>query len=456
MPQHPKKFALSVFLLTSQSLLFTPFASGNEGSETTQQNPHSYLQLLTVLKNNKTITREQFEALKAQLLDHAEQLEQDKYVEDDEESLAIKTEGGLEVSTYDGQYAFELTGRMMFDMTSFEEDKNKLGNDSSIRRAFLGVEGKFDYNWGYELTVDFSGGEADLKDAYISYSGQNGWLWKFGHTKEPFSLEELTSSKYITFIERAMLNEFAPGRSLGINASTYGSNWTVAASINTQAWDDDPDDEGDEGWATTMRSTYAPWHTDTQALHFGIGLSHRVTDDERKVKFNSRPETKNTDIKFLNTGSIKKVEKISRLGLETAWVEGAFSAQAEFIMADLTRQSQDNLSFSGWYATASWMITGESKDYKFRKGSFGRLKPYSPNGAWEVAVRHSSLDLNDLDITGGEGYISTIGINWYITKQMRAMLNYAMVDNDEYANDDGDVLPSDDPRYVQLRLQLDF
>lgn len=459
------KITLLIFLFICQFPFSVTYAFEKEANEVIDAKTQNILQLLEILKDNKTISKEQFETLKTQFVksanlsiedDYNDDDYDDGYSEDDESNLAIKTEGGLEVSTFDGQYSFELSGRILYDYTLFSEDKNVLGNDSSLRKAYLGVEGKIDYDWGYELTIDFAGGEADIKDAYISYLGQTGWLWKFGHVKEPFSLSELTSSKYSTFLERPMLTEFSPGRSLGVNTITYGSHWTLAASLTSETWDNDPDDEGSEGWGSTIRSTYAPWHTDTQALHFGVALSYRETDDEQKVKFDTRPETKNTGIKFLNTGKIKQVDNITRMGLETAWVEGPFSAQAEYVFAELERQIEENLSFSGWYVTASWMVTGESRDYKFKKGSFGRMKPYSPFGAWEVALRYSALDLNDKDITGGSGNISTIGINWYVNERIRTMLNYAIVDNDEFADDDGDVLPSDNPNYVQLRLQIDF
>ena len=298
--------------------------------------------------------------------------------------LAIETEGGLTVSTFDGQYAFELTGRLMYDLTAFDEDEVELGNSSSIRRAYLGVEGKLDYDWGYELTIDFADGDADIKDAYISYLGQTGWVWKFGHAKEPFSLAELTSSKYITFMERPMLTEFAPGRALGIHTNTYGTQWTFAASLTTEAWDEDPDDEGDEGWGATTRATYAPWYCDTRALHFGAALSYRETSDENSVKFDTRPETKSTDIKYLNTGKIKKADSINRYGVEAAWVEGPFSVQSEYVLTEVEGDFGEDLSFSGWYVTSSWMLTGESRNYKFKKGclwSDQALCPYRRMGA---------------------------------------------------------------------------
>ena len=62
-----------------------------------------------------------------------------------------------------------------------------------------------------------AGGDADFKDVYmqlknVPYIGNI----KVGHFKEPFSMEELTSSKYITFLERALPNAFAPSRNTGI------------------------------------------------------------------------------------------------------------------------------------------------------------------------------------------------------------------------------------------------
>ncbi|WP_181902138.1 OprO/OprP family phosphate-selective porin [Thalassotalea euphylliae] len=447
----PGPLILSMTTIVSSILLTSPSVFANQLAEEST----SFLQLIKTLKDNNTISESQYQALKQQAEHQAEDAAE--LIDDsDENALAIATQGGLEVSTFDGRYAFEISGRLMYDLTAFDEDNVELGNDSSIRRAYLGVEGKVDYDWGYKLTLDFADGDVDIKDAYLSYQGQTGWLWKLGHAKEPFSLAEQTSSKYITFLERPLATEFAPGRSLGIHANTYGNQWTFAASLTAETWDEDPDDEGDEGWGATTRATYAPWHSDTQALHFGAAMSYRQTSDDNSVKFDIRPETKNTDIKYLNTGKIKQANNINRYGIEAAWVEGPFSVQSEYILTEVDGDFGSNLAFSGWYITSSWMLTGESRNYKFKKGAFGRIKPYAPGGAWELAIRHSALDLNDQDVTGGDSSITTLGVNWYINDRIRTMLNYAMVNNDETADDNGDVQPSDGPNYFQLRLQMDF
>jgi phosphate-selective porin OprO/OprP len=409
----------------------------------------TYLDLIATLLENKIITVEQHKKLKTQA--HIAESESD-----DENELSIKTHGGLEVASYNGKHSFEISGRLMFDYASFEEDKNKLGNGTQLRRAYIGLEGDLDYDWGYDLTVDFADGEADIKNAYLSYSGQQAWLWKFGNFKQAFSLSEMTSSKYSTFLERPLVTELALGRYMGIGAHHYGENTSISFSLFGDKWDDDPEDEGDEGWGMSIRTSYSPWHTDSAALHLALAASHQIPDSEHQVKFKTEAESKTSSIDYLNTGKITAVDEINRYGFESAWVKGPFSIQAEYIRTDLDRDNTSSVSFDGWYAMSSWILTGESRNYKFKKGSFGRIKPRGESGAWELAIRYSQLQLNDKDINGGEESITTLGLNWYIDNRVRALLNYALVTNDKDADDDGDTTAKDSPRYAQFRLQMDF
>ena len=73
----------------------------------------------------------------------------------------------------------------------------------------------------------------------------------------------------------------------------------------------------------------------------------------------------------------------------------------------------------------------------------------------ELAVRYSTIELNDGPITGGEEKNITLGLNWYLNPKVRLMVNYIMVNNDEDSNDKGDVLGNDDPHIFQMRFQLD-
>lgn len=408
-----------------------------------------FLQLLDMLRENNHLSKKQYDAMLIRI--------EDKEAGNDDTSVMVSTQGGLELSSYDGQFSFELGGRIMIDAAAYQEDIETLGNGTELRRARLEAEGLMYSNWAYELGVDFADGDADVKDAYIEYLGDFDSSVKFGQFKEPFSMEELSSSKYITFMERALPNEFAPGRNIGMAVSHLGESWSAAYGLFGEAFKDDATDEGDEGWGVSGRFTYAPWQQDRKALHLGLALSQRTPDDENTVKYNARPESHITDVKYLDTGDIVDVDHVSLYGLEAALVLGSVSFQAELMNTHVARDAGlDKLEFSGWYVYGSWFLTGESRIYKHKKGRFGRINPTTESGAWELALRISSMDLNDQEISGGEADQITLAVNWYANPRVRYMLNYVAVDNDLSADGDGSVSGDDDPEIIQIRAQIDF
>lgn len=84
-----------------------------------------------------------------------------------------------------------------------------------------------------------------------------------------------------------------------------------------------------------------------------------------------------------------------------------------------------NPRFQGWYAEVSWFLTGELAHY--RNGKFIRPNILSENGAWEVAFRASSIDLNDVDVHGGVERNLAVAVNWYSKTHWRFMSNLIKV-----------------------------
>lgn len=416
------------------------------------------LELFEVLRENRAITKAQYEELNILAGDDPARQHNAKHDANMLDSeVQVSTKGGLEVSDTDGEFSFKLGGRIMIDTAWYQEDKNKLGDGTELRRLRLGAEGVLFNDWAYKLSLDFANGDVDVKDAIIRYNGFNPVKITVGHFKEPFSLEEQTSSNYFTFMERAIPNAFSPDRAIGIEARSHGKIWTAAGGLFGEAFDDYVDNESSESWAATGRFTLVPWLEKTRVLHFGSAFTHRLVNNKGEVKFNIRPESHITDVKYLNTDDIADVSSITGAGFEAAGVIGPWSLQAEYIYAGLNRDgNMEDLAFDGWYLYGSWFLTGESRKYKFEKGGFGKVKPHHNYGAWEMAIRYSTLDLNDGLVTGGDSNIWTLGLNWYINSQLRVMANYSFVNNDINANDNGSLAGNDNPQLFQMRVQAYF
>ena len=184
-----------------------------------------------------------------------EQLEELKKQESeaDPADFRVYWKEGLNLATLDGDFKLKIGGRLQTDWFFSSEDnaiKSDVGEQEDgveVRRARLYFSGLIYDNIEYKLQFDFAGGDAVLKDAYLGLTDFPLGKLRIGHFKEPFSLDELTSSKYITFLERALPNIFAPSRNTGFMLHNVASNERMTTAIGVFRDTDDFGENVDDG-----------------------------------------------------------------------------------------------------------------------------------------------------------------------------------------------------------------
>ncbi len=377
--------------------------------------------------------------------------------------------GYLVFQSTDSSFKYWLDGRIQLDGAKYWGSKNDLADGTHVRRARLGVKTTMFRTWLGEIDIDFAGDAVEMKDLWVGYQGFKNSLIRIGNFKEPFSLETLTSSKYITFMERSWIDNLSPDRHIGVGYSRWGNRWQVSAGAFGQGPPDVDATGQDEATGFTGRFTVAPILGDRRLLHFGIAASKRNPDagaaaDANQQRFRARPETMVNRARFLSTGKIKNVDHTSLYNAEMAAVAGSVSIQAEYTMAVVHRLDDlKSAKFDGGYVFASVFLTGESRPYLAQEGEFDRIIPRSSHGAVELAARFSRMSLNDdatgVAILGGKGTNYTLGATWYFNSNFKFQANFVRVITDANAKPDQGTAPlvaGDKFNILQVRWGLAF
>lgn len=400
--------------------------------------------------------------------------------------VTTRWDNRLEFETRDGNFKGAIGGRVQADMVYVRAeddlanflrpggDFNRRNDRALIRRARLYLEGDFYKDFFYKLQYDFAealNNENEIDGFKGAYMGMRNIPYigevRVGQFKEPFSLEEMTSSNDITFVERALPNVFVPGYSWGaaINNSWFDDRLTFGIGAFRNSLSSGTMAASNE-WGMTTRVTALPWYEDDdKLLHVGASYSLRFPTEWRggrnrnTVDLDTGPELRTRD-DFVNTTNFN-TDMENLLGFEGAFVYGPISLQGEFVGAWFDESYDGNITdpdtsfLYGAYGQVSYFLTGESRNFKKSSGEFGSVEPienFSISdrtwGAWELAARYSHLNLNskDVDINGGVLNDITLGVNWYLNPVLRVMFNYVHTNRNGVGYANG----------VQARFQVVF
>jgi len=398
------------------------------------------------------------------------------------------------ICTADGQNCVAVTSRIHWDVGGYDyrpDTKNtvpqRLDDGENLRRARIGVIGKFLGDWNYALIYDF-GGSSDgfggtaseagvpvgflpggavsgVENAYLSYTGfkpLGGQLAIEGGILDlPITLGEATSSNDILFMERASSQVIASTMVADDFRSAIGARW-----FNDVLWAGGYVTGPTTGQVHSASSTNPPGTTEqlgaavrvagqvlsgpAYSLHLGADASflidppHNEITGAETLTLADRPELRIDPTQLISTGAIANVSSAQNYGAEIAGTYGPFFFQGEYYWFNVDRNAATGLppigaprlNFDGGYAQASYVLTGETHKYNPAAAAYYGIVPANPFslagggwGAWEIAGRVSTMDLNDrlgtaTGIAGGRQTIYTAGLNWYVNGNIRFMLNY--------------------------------
>ena len=261
---------------------------------------------------------------------------------------------------------------------------------------------------------------------------------------------------------------------------------------------------GDENDQVLGRITDRIWSDGISNIQIGASLATvlysgsngNANGGSQTLRLRDRPEIRVDGSRLIDTGAIA-AKTANLVSLDTEGNYQNFYFEGEYTQFQLDRQCgaltggvcaggtsatvADHPTFHGFVLGASWILTGETKVYspsgigETQAGFQAPIpsRPFSLSGdswgAWELAARYSDTNLNWhtsqfstttnlAGIAGGEERIVSLGINWYLNRNIRIMLDDNIVNVSKgsvatstvLANPDRD---SQDINVIGLRFQ---
>jgi phosphate-selective porin OprO and OprP len=393
------------------------------------------------------------------------------------------------VCTADDQNCIAITSRVHFDVGGYDYRPNthatvpqRLDDGANVRRARIGVVGKFMSDWNYALIYDFGGASdgfastasvggaavgflpggalSGIENAYLSYTGFKPFGGKLaiegGVMDLPYTMDEASSSNDLPFMERAASGIAATNIAAGDFRSAFGARWytdrfwagayvtgPATGAIHSASSINPPGTT--EQYGSIARVAGQIVSGKDYSLHIGgdaeflIQPPHNLIAGTQTLTLSDRPELRIDPTTLVSTGALPGVSGAQVYSAEAAGTYGPLFFQGEYFWSNVDRNAfgqLPSLKFQGGYAEAAYVLTGETRPYNPGSASYGGIAPANPFsltgggwGAWEIAGRYSTIDLNDRlalanGVAGGRQTIYTLALNWYVNGNVRFMFDY--------------------------------
>ena len=395
--------------------------------------------LLEILEQKGFLTKEEVSSVKELI------------TQEEAKEVEVVYDDGFRMRTKNESFETRIGGRVQTDLRVFGSGY-PVDNDFDIRRARILMEGTLFNYFGYRLQAELQGSSSNrLVDAYINYNYFPYLRLQVGQFKEPFSLENLSSSNYLIFNERSMAYWLTPPRDVGImiRGSLFQDSINYAFGIfNGDGQDANRRSQKDDKQFTS-RLVGRPFNFTgnpiLKGLQIGGSFSYaRLDTSDLNISVKTPGLTEffkvNSNAKF---HIIHEVERRERFGFELAYTYGPLLLMGEYVKNDyydvlLSNGESFDFDLWAWYASGLIMITGEEPIIE--GGVLRRIEPMKCFnsaergwGAWGIGFRYQRFEADpkvyDKLVERGQSvrraYSFTVALNWYLNNMMRINFDYS-------------------------------
>jgi phosphate-selective porin OprO and OprP len=451
-----------------------------------------------VLSAQAQSTEDEIKALREQirLLDQKLRvLERKSEIKEEEAAAAAKaapkitaSDGRVEIASSDGAHSLRLRGLVQGDFRAYDS-ANDANNTFLLRRARLIFEGKFNKIFQYVVQPEF-GGTVQILDAYANAAFSPAVQLRVGKFKTPLGLEQLQSDPVAFFNERSVATGLTPNRDTGlqIHGDLLESRLNYAIGVFNGVPDGGNNVTGgtdfDDNKTFVGRIFATPFANDKESAlsGLGLGIAASVGDFEtvsgRAANYRTDGQQTFFTYQTSTTAPADNVVAVGR-GLTYSpqgyYYRGPFGLLAEYVVSSIEVQRGTGrvaeVKNHAYNLSAGYVLTGEESTYR----GVSPKNNFNPSagtwGAFEIVARVSGVDIDDTVFTGPstlrlanpntsatELTAYGLGLNWYLTKSVRAGFN--VFHNEfklapEAAPAPGALISDDETTFIS-RLQLSF
>jgi phosphate-selective porin OprO/OprP len=358
----------------------------------------------------------------------------------------------------------------------FDDDRNPQNGSFLLRRVEPTLEGTWGPLVGFKVQAQLAGDSASINDAYVDLRFDPRATLRIGKYKQPFGLEQLQSAGSLAMVERGLPSELTPGRDYGVQlqGELAGGTLNYAIGVFNGVVDgrDAPSNNPDDEFEAAARVFWEPFKNAANAWSgLGIGIATSVGDNFGAGN-NLLPRYRTPgQVQFFGYRVAAAADGLHRRWSPQAYYyAGPFGLLGEYVsseqevalVAGADAGRVEHLENTAWQLSGSWVLTGEDASYR------GVARPNHPFttgaagwGALELVARYGELDIDDDAFplfanpanAASRAQAWSVGLNWYLTQNLKLVTTYSHTTFDEGAADGAD---REDEKALFTRAQVSF